>query len=56
MNQVVEISSWDRAGSATWASPRDDDSRGNPNSEGETVYTVSLANGQSVVCTSPVIT
>ena len=55
VDQVVEISSWDRADDATEV-PRRDDNSGHSGSEGEVVYTVTLVNGKSEVhqgCTAP---
>ena len=52
VNQIVEISSWDRTRDATKARRRNDDSQETSGFEregGETIYTVRMANGESVV-------
>ena len=52
VNQIVEVSSWDRTRDATKARRRNDDSQETSGFEregGETIYTVRMANGESVV-------
>ena len=49
VDQVVEISSLVRSDHTTGASPDGDDSRGNSSSDRETVHTVCLSNGESVI-------
>ena len=52
VNQIVEISSWDRTTDTTKARRRNDDSQETSGFEregGETIYTVRMANGESVV-------